>query len=165
MNRIAIALLALLIATPAVAQDWARVFAETDAPEAGFQVLVMDPDEPRTDRARYKRVALSDLLPASARIIYLAVARQEYAGLPGATPYLRIQIDDPASGSIPIGGLALFVSVSFESATGDVEVLFGDGPPEPLRNHAGEAVTWADLLEGGDINIAIRLVGTWNLLN
>ena len=47
MKRILIALLLFTVAAPAAAQDWARVFAETDALESDWQVLVMDPEAPR----------------------------------------------------------------------------------------------------------------------
>ena len=61
MKRIAIALALLLlftIAVPAAAQDWARVFDTVPEGEPRHELLVLDPDIDRADRARYRRLPL-----------------------------------------------------------------------------------------------------------
>ena len=62
MNHIAIALLALLIAAPAAAQDWERVFDTVEAGDGGYKVLMLDPSQPRSSTDRYKLVSLADLM-------------------------------------------------------------------------------------------------------
>ena len=161
------ALLALLIAAPAAAQDWARVFDLVDVAGPGDEVLLLDPDEPRSSTDRYKRLAVEDLtapasLPAAARLVYVATASQAFTA--GDTnPDLRIAIAGATADDVAFGSLVLFTGPLFQPAAGAVDVLFGGEAATALRNRAGETVTWADLTEN-DIHIAIRLATTWNLL-
>ena len=163
MNRIAIALFAFLIAAPVSAQDWERVFDTVPAPDATDKVLVLDPDEPRDSRERYKLVAVENLLPAAARLVYVARANQET--LPGGTsPYLRVVIEGlESTGSIPPGSMVMFTGPSGDPVPGAVEVLFGTEPERPLLDRSGAAVSWADLMVL-DIHIAIRARFSWSLL-
>ena len=163
MNRIVIALLALLVAAPAAAQDWERVFETVPTPESGWKVLMLDPDVDRSSRERYKLVGVEDLLPAAARLVYVGRATQEE--LPGATgPYLRITIEElQSTGSIPPGSMVMFTGPAGEKPQGAVEILFGTEPVRPLLDRSGDPVSWADLM-ALDIHIAIRARFAWSLL-
>ena len=129
MKRILIALLLLTLAAPAAAQDWARVFAETDAPESGWQVLVMDPEAPRSERARYRRLPLG-----SAGLAAWAIAER-------TGHLLRLT---PTS---PVWSLLLFTGPSIVAP--DLEVVaFFDGEQEPVYLPTGQAVRWGELATG-----------------
>ena len=124
---------------------------------------MLDPDVDRSSRERYKLVVVEGILPAAARLMYVARANQE--NLPGGTsPYLRVVIEGlESTGSIPPGSLVMFTGPSGDSPTGTVNVLFGTEPPRPLLDRSGEAVSWADLM-ALDIHIAIRARFSWSLL-
>ena len=53
-----IALLLFTVAAPAAAQDWARVFDTVPEGEPRHELLVLDPEIDRADRARYRRLPL-----------------------------------------------------------------------------------------------------------
>ena len=63
MNRIAIALLAALLAAPASAQDWERFYPEAGELRPEMLALLLDPSTPRGQERRYVWVSLLDLLP------------------------------------------------------------------------------------------------------
>ena len=155
-------LLLLTVAAPVATQDWERVFQKTATPPADAQVLVLDPDQPRSDRARYKRLSITDILPPAARLLYVATATQAFT--PGEmNPDMRLAIDGAETDDIPFGAVVLFTGPLFQPEIGDVEVLFGTEPATALRNRVGATVSWADLMEN-DIHLVIRLATTWNLL-
>ncbi len=157
MNRIAIALLALLIATPSAAQDWERVFSTVPAPKPTDKVLVLDPDEPRDSRDRYKLVEVPALLPSAARLVYVATAFEELVSEAEQVYILNVSI--PGAGALPDGSLVLLPKLPAGSATGAVTVGYNGGAA-PLRTNTTGAVLWSSLRDH-DMHIAIVTALAW----
>ena len=63
MNRLILGVLATaIVASPASAQDWERIFGTDSAPPADFSVLMLNPGVGRDSPDRYKIVSLADLV-------------------------------------------------------------------------------------------------------
>ena len=153
MRRIAFALLLFTFAAPAAAQDWERVFGTDSNPDSSTQVLVLDPSQPRSDRNRYKRVALSDL------VVPIAIVRSPERE--GRT--LQLPIKTPATDR-----LLLLKTPASAHADGTAEVrLRTNGSPSspstvfvwksltdaggtPVRWHSIETNRWLLIFFDGD---------------
>ena len=157
MNRIAIALIALLIAAPVAAQDWERVFDTVDAPPANGRVLTLDPAQPRTSTDRYKLVPVDDILPAASRLVYVATAFEELIDEAEGVYILNVSV--AGAGALPAGSLVLIPKLPPGSASGFVVVGYNGGAV-PLRTNTTGAVLWSSLRDH-DMHIAIVTAQAW----
>ena len=145
MKTIFLSLALLMAAAHADAQDWERVFGRAEAPDPGFEILILDPSMDSGDGARYRRLPLG------------SVGLTAWASTRRSGDLLNV------SPTGPVWSLLLFEVSSpiegFVDPDTPVRVLIeGEGPEVLYAPGSGQAAVWGSL-ETDRLHVMMRAAG------